>query len=538
MFLSALLSVRAWADTAYIPPESPQSAITRTASGQGVDYRTSGGTGPSTTNFKGGSWSVGADGSVKAQFSGAAKSGAVHTATKTHPATFTGTYGEKAAGTVKTQTTLPQQSALSRAFGTMAVGAMATSHHQSLQRQGVAEQISRGFSDGDWGAVAAGIGKAFDWTGIGGIYAQALYGNPDIQQQVINPMHQQALAQAQQQFEAHQQRQQLNPDDFRNYKIVTLQAWTPLTINNNKVLIAKVAVPASFNQSLQRQAKDVAFVVTLNGVNYSIPDIGRPGDPTWVSLTAKPATRQDIIDINAAAAPPLQNILPTEAQWAAAMERFLNSSQATNEAVRDLINAIWANGGLNPQNTQTTVIGGDTSNTFLSAPYTPAGAQTAQQTRFVVAPNGTVATSYVQRPDLGAHTSQAPTRSPVGQVRKRPDIDIDIDGGSGSDDKEATQKVEICEEDDEGKLVCLEAGSDDYEDLELPKNEISLEFERKEYFDDGGSCPADPSFNVLGHTFTLSYKHICKVADMVSPMMELAGIVTAAGIAYAAVREL
>lgn len=527
--LSVLLFTRAWADAAYIPPESPQATITRTASGQPVDIRS----GP----YRGGITYDAKTGTIRptnGQFSGATggKGTSGGTATKTNPVTMTGTYGEKATGSVRTQTTLPSNSSLSRGFGTLAVGAMATAHHQGLQAQGVPEQISRSIAAGDWLGVAAGIGRAMDWTGIGGIYAQALYGNPAVQQHVIAPMQQQTLEAARQQFDDYQQRQSIDPADYKNYKILQLYAWTPMTINE-RVRIALEVLPADVpNQTIVKNVGKTGLTVVVNGKTYTAPDLG---PNTYIAGSISDATPALIEEYRNSAVPPIA--YPTEAQWAAAMEAFLNSSHATNEALRDLTNALWANGVLNPNNTQTAVIGGDAANTFLSAPYTPAGAQTAQQTQFLVHPDGRVSTGIVSRPDLGAHSSQAPTRSPLGG-RKRPDIDIDIDADSDAASKPKAQEVEICEEDDEGKLVCLQAGSDDYEDLELPKNEISLEFERKEYFDDGGSCPANPQFQFLGHSYTFSYKPICAIAQWVAPMIELAGIVTAAGIAYAAVREL
>lgn len=216
------------------------------------------------------------------------------------------------------------------------------------------------------------------------------------------------------------------------------------------------------------------------------------------------------------------------------INQMLNNANANHT---ELINALAQLGAL-PANTpdNTSVVGTAAENTFVSAPYTPAGTNQAQQTKHVVNRNGSITTTYIPRPDLGANSSLAPTRTKVGTgTSGKTKLDVDIDGG-GSGDQQQSQ--EICNETTADKLLCLDAGSDDYEDLMIPKEDIDVKFDKRDYFSTSGSCPEPVSFSALGHTWQISYEPTCKVARTVRPILELLGMIAAMGIAYGAVREL
>ena len=118
--------------------------------------------------------------------------------------------------------------------------------------------------------------------------------------------------------------------------------------------------------------------------------------------------------------PTIEDFLLTQAEaqnvLAKYMEQMLNDN---NRNHAELMNALWAGGGLNPGNTQSMVTGTPGDNTFLTEPYTPVGSNQAQQTQFTVNKDGTVTQTIVQRPDLAANTSQAPTRAEVGQQQSQ-----------------------------------------------------------------------------------------------------------------------
>lgn len=85
--------------------------------------------------------------------------------------------------------------------------------------------------------------------------------------------------------------------------------------------------------------------------------------------------------------------------------------------------------------------------------------------------------------------------------------------------------------------MCIRAGSDVYKDLEIPVDEVKVEFEKNTYFSERGSCPAPVHFNFLGE-HQISYEPLCDLARGLRPIVELLGVLTAMGIAYGAVREL
>lgn len=207
ILLLGVWTVPALADMPVIPPSANQAVVSSVPSGQPMDFRTAGTSRPSTSYFDGGHWSYNPNSSnkVTAHFDRVNTSNGNITGTKTNPATFTDQYGNKASGNITTQTNVGKPSALAQGFGALMVGQIGAAHINNLTNQGVADQMSRGFVNGNWDQVAMGIGKIFDWTGLGGAIANAVYGNPAYQQQVIAPMQQKAMEQAQQDFNAYQQ---------------------------------------------------------------------------------------------------------------------------------------------------------------------------------------------------------------------------------------------------------------------------------------------------------------------------------------------
>ena len=215
----------AFADVPYIPPQSNQAIISQAPNGSSVAY----GTDHKFYTFdKNGNRVLDVGKATeysrnlpRNQFQTAQRApGNTVTANKSHPATFTDNYGNKASGTVRTQTRIPNN-AIAKGFGAIMVGTTATAHLDNLKRQGVADQISRGFSDGDWTAVAAGVGKIFDWTGFGSSVADAIYGDSTAAEAVTAPVREQALQQARQDFDRFQQfSQKINPNDVYTYIVV------------------------------------------------------------------------------------------------------------------------------------------------------------------------------------------------------------------------------------------------------------------------------------------------------------------------------
>lgn len=222
--------------------------------------------------------------------------------------------------------------------------------------------------------------------------------------------------------------------------------------------------------------------------------------------------------------------IPTEAEIVQALQALLANNQQNTQLLTDIVNLLAANGKLNETNTTTTVDnGGTATTTFLTAPYTPQGSDQAQQTKFVINKDGSVSVSTIARPDLAANTSQAPTRSRVGQSSNsnanetRPVKDT------------ATEKApDICAN-NPNSLMCLAPGSTDYSDPVLPTQSRNLTFNPLNIFGSTGVCPKSKSIGLMGVNLEIKYDPMCDIAEKVRPIIIMLGIMTAMFIAYGAV---
>ena len=523
-----------FADVPYIPPQSNQAIISQAPNGSSVAY----GTDHKFYSYdKNGNRVLDVRKATEYsrnlpsnQFQSSQKSAGTVTANKSHPTTFTDNYGNKASGNVRTQTRIANN-AVAKGFGAVMVGTTATTHLDNLKRQGVADQISRGFSDGDWTAVASGVARIFDWTGFGSSVADAIYGDSTAAEAVAAPLREQALRQARADFDnAQRQRQQIDPN--ATYTHVVVKEWGgPIGTENIRSsddaivseYIVQGAAPWSFGQ---KEIKDW-HNPTVNGM--PIPN-KRPAEKDyWMSITNTTVSGKDAANIQAKINANIENYMPDQAAWEKAMEQFLNQSNANNAAITDLINALWQTGAINPQNTQTTVAGSAGDNTFVTEPYTPAGSDQAQQTQFRVNPDGSVTVSTIPRPDLPANSSVAPTRSDIG---KPPSSNAQNQNQGQNQDQQnqnqsgSNRDNNICKANPKA-LMCMELGNTDYQDLKLPEQKVNLSFNPLNIFSSTGQCPPDTVFSIGHTTQTLSYRHICDAAVKMRPWVILFSMIVA-----------
>lgn len=450
---------------------------------------------------------------------------------RSHPVSLTNNYGAVATGTIQTQTAMPGPSKLAQGFGALYVMQMANQHLTNLKAQGVSEMYSRGFEEGDWAMVADATARLFDWTGFGANVRDSLYGNADVQQ-LNQQLQQQALAQAQQQFnqyQAVQQPQQIDPNYYAQYNVVTVSQNHPLNQDKRDYEIVVKTTNRSeftagwFNNNDHGQSFSSNIPNTKDYFDYTFP----PGNQ-YVIFKGRPATAQDIRDYNLSNAPQLSEIVPKEADVARLMEQLLNDN---NRNHTELMNALWNAGVLNPSNTQTMISGSPADNTFLTQPFTPAGSDQAQQTQFVVHNNGTVTQSTVNRPDLAANTSQAPTRAEVGQSQQQ------AQDTRPAKENSSAEKPDICAQ-NPNSLMCAEAGNADYTDPVIPEKQIDFDFKPANIFSNDGVCPQPVTFEIFGKSYQFSYAQSCDFLRKVRPLIILAAMVTAMIMAYNAVKEL
>jgi len=205
-----------------------------------------------------------------------------------------------------------------------------------------------------------------------------------------------------------------------------------------------------------------------------------------------------------------------------------------------------------------------------SDPYTPAGSDSPQQTRFEIDKNGNVTTSTVSRPDLKPNSSQAPTRSvivpnketgqqtgqqgqqqgqeqgtghqkPTNQTGQQTGTQQGTNtqtGQTSQTNQQNQQQQEFCEK-NPNSSACAELGEADYEDLSIPESNIDLKLKPMDIFSTDGTCPANPTFSMgaLG-TFEIPYDYFCKIARMLRPILIIGTIIMCGFFAYNAVKEL
>lgn len=460
-------------------------------------------------------------------------------ATKSNPVRITDPYGNVARTTVQTQTQLPSNNTLNK----MAVGAIYGQIAGNIVNSPNAKQAARDIAHGNYGSAAVNAAAAFDAFNIG----SGLYGLFDEYENakaaIAQPMNDAATAKAQAAAAANQNQSMAEANEINQMK-------EQLTKGNFSNLPRLLIVHTGHLKGIYILPKDSTlgsggYICGIVSGSFKLgnpnphPDDSCLSAPVGIYETESPgskAYKQYLNELsNRDIQMTIEDYLLTQSEIQAvianAITNILNNQQENTAAVRDLVNMLWANNQLNEGNTQTTVIGTAAQNTFLSEPYTPAGSNQAQQTQHVINKDGSVTTSYIPRSDLKPNSNQAPTLKP----KKDNDIDVDID--VGSDDKKEDD-VEICNHENKDKVICLNAGSDDYENLDLPSETETLGFNKKDYFARNAACPAAVRINAFGMDMSISYEPWCDIARGIRPIIEFLGVLTAMGIAYGAVREL
>ena len=509
--LFSLLSVAVpvWADVPAYPPQNVPSMQRLAAAPNGqllTEY-----------NSVNGNWSYDMNSGVAKvdRFQNVNRGAGGLVGTKTNPVNLYDNYGNVARGQIQTQTAMPANSRIAQGLGSIYVLQIANQHLTNLKAQGVSEMYSRGFENGDWGMVADATARLFDWTGFGGNVRDSLWGNPDMQQ-IQQQLHQQALQQAQQQFQNYQatpRGEQLNPADYNDYALVRIREWGV----NQPALEREILVnKADYSQYkywrignlLQSTNKDLTLPFRLGAVEI-YPQLPISSS-NWINMTSVQATAQDIRNHNLQNLPQMSEIVPKEAEVARLLEQILNDN---NRNHTELINALWGAGVIGPGNTQSMVTGSPADNTFLTQPFTPAGSNQAQQTQFIVNNNGTITQNTIQRPDLAANTSQAPTRAEVGNQQQQGQQDT-----RPAKSDSTAEKPDVCAQ-NPNSLMCAPMGNTDYQDLVLPQQNINIALSPLHIFNTDAACPAPTSFSIAGTQQRMSYEPMCDTARKARPFI-------------------
>jgi putative tsp protein len=428
------------------------------------------------------------------------------TAQKSNPSVLRDGYGNAATGRINSQTTVGS-SVMNQAVNGYIAGQMAGSVLNSPGAQNAAKQTAAG----NYGEAAISAAAAFDVFGVGQGINNLYEIFRDAQQKKIQEAAAKAAAMAQQNEKA--------ATEGRIFFAVLDTATDP-GINNEK------GAPVIDGYWINEGSPANRGNVMANGKpfhNYLKPLPLKPnGDGTYQYVWIQPMKKGYV-------PPPIlkpEEVILNQQQMQQAMIDALNKNTVTQDRLTQLINALWASGQLNPANTQTTVVGGDAANTFTTAPYTPAGANEAQQTQFIVQQNGNVIVNTIKRPDLVSNSSQAPTRAEVGQTQTAPETRPQKEGSTA-------EKPDICAQ-NPNSLMCAEGGNADYEDVAVPHQDIPLDFSPADIFATDGVCP-EPRYVDLGiyGKQEFSYDGICDLARKLRPLFILSTILACAYFIYA-----
>ena len=243
------------------------------------------------------------------------------------------------------------------------------------------------------------------------------------------------------------------------------------------------------------------------------------------------------------------------------LERMLNNQQ-TNHA--ELMNQLSKIGDSVEKST--------TSNEFTpmtadSAPYTPQGSNTPQQTRFTINRDGSITTTIIPRPDLKPNSTLAPTRSEIiptpnkGQntpttpnspntpttpdspnaptTPNSPNTPNQPNNPTGQQNQnQENQKQDFCQQ-NPNAAQCMPSGDASYEDIQLPEQTIDLDFKPLNVFQSDGTCPAPRSvdFGALGQV-EFSYDPLCDLARKLRPIFIAICVLTCTYFVYESVKEL
>ena len=248
--------------------------------------------------------------------------------------------------------------------------------------------------------------------------------------------------------------------------------------------------------------------------------------------------RQNIINNNDSVN--VNDFMLTQKEMLDILKRMLENNQ-TNHA--ELMNQLAQMGVMNQSAEQSTF----SPDTALSAPYTPEGSSTPQQTRFKMNQDGTVGVDYVPRPDLKPNSPEAPnkpekttpSRQESPDTPNSPNTPNQPNNPTGQQNQnQENQKQDFCKQ-NPNTAQCMPGGDASYEDIQLPEQTIDLNFKPLDVFQSDGKCPAPRSvdFGALGQV-EFSYDPLCDLARKLRPIFIAICVLTCAYFVYESVKEL
>lgn len=229
----------------------------------------------------------------------------------------------------------------------------------------------------------------------------------------------------------------------------------------------------------------------------------------------------------------------TQQEMLEILKRMLENQQ-TNHA--ELMNQLAKMGNVVPDSTTSTEF---TPATATTAPYTPSGSNTPQQTQITINKDGSVTTSVIPRSDLVPNSPQAPTRSSL--IPNNPSTPTTPTSPTSpttpttptSPNNPSTPITP------DNPTVPNKSKEDQppqentaYEDPDIPTQTVDLDFKPADIFSVDGVCPEPRSvdFGMFGqHEF--SYDPLCDFARKLRPILILITIVSCSFFVYSSLKD-
>ena len=236
-----------------------------------------------------------------------------------------------------------------------------------------------------------------------------------------------------------------------------------------------------------------------------------------------------------------EDFMLTQKEMLDILKRMLENNQ-TNHA--ELMNQLAKMGVMN-QSAEPSTFSPDTA---LSAPYTPEGSSTPQQTRFKMNQDGTVGVDYVPRPDLKPNSPEAPNKPDKTTPSRKESTETPNapnspnspntpnESNSQNEQNQNDKEKDFCQQ-NPNSAQCILGGKS--EDIKLPEQTIDLNFKPLDVFQSDGKCPAPRSvdFGALGQV-EFSYDPLCDLARKLRPIFIAICVLTCAYFVYESVKEL
>ena len=236
-----------------------------------------------------------------------------------------------------------------------------------------------------------------------------------------------------------------------------------------------------------------------------------------------------------------EDFVLTQKEMLDILKRMLENNQ-TNHA--ELMNQLAKMGVMNQSADQSTF----SPDTALSAPYTPEGSSTPQQTRFRMNQDGTVGVDYVPRPDLKPNSPEAPNKpeKTTPSRQESPDTPNAPNSPNSPNTPNEPNSQNKQNQNDKEKDFCQKNPNSDQcilggksEDIKLPEQTIDLNFKPENIFQTDGVCPQPQSVDLgaFGRV-EFSYQPLCDFAAKLRPVLIMMTILTCAWFVYGALQDL